>query len=136
MLLWRTAVMASAWAAPRGRASESRASREHAGHVQAETVLHRWQSTSVMRRGHTQPRRGHSWPRRAPLADLRHGEFLNVDKDSEGVARQDVDDDDGERLCVDDEVHRARAHDGDVEQDRATRLHAGVAALPRQGARG
>jgi hypothetical protein len=84
--------------------------------------MHRRRSTPATRHGHTQPRRGHSWPRWAPLAGLCHGEFLNVDRDSEGVDRQDVDDDDGERLCVDDEVHRARAHDGDVEHDTATRL--------------
>jgi hypothetical protein len=70
---WRDAALANDGDGERvgcdkGHASESWASREHAGHAQAETVLHRRRSTPVTHRGH-------SWPRRAPLAGLRHGEF-------------------------------------------------------------
>jgi hypothetical protein len=51
-------------AAPRARASDSRASRGHAVHAWTEMVLHRQRATLATRRGCTQPRRGHSWPRR------------------------------------------------------------------------
>jgi hypothetical protein len=49
---------------------------------------------------------------------------LELDGDGEGVTRRGVDDGDGERLCADDKVHQAGAHDGVDERDGATRLRA------------
>jgi hypothetical protein len=74
-------------AAPRSRASDSRASRGHAGHAQIETVLRRQRATLATRRGRTQPRRGHSWPRRGHSWP-RRGNTTIVARLHKGLARR------------------------------------------------